>query len=147
MNFGFSLLGAAQRLRTLSLMDLNRSPSIRHTRISGAASPVAPVSQHMLHAQTAPTYKTGSRSVPASGDDSSAEARGAALVFLETLAKELSARTVDLPCFPDVVIRVKKALDDPSTTPQQAVQMVGAEPRLAAKLLQMANSVAFPTHA
>ena len=70
-------------------------------------------------------------------------ARGAALVFLEMLAKELSNRTVDLPCFPDVVIRVRAALDDPNTTLRQAVQMVGAEPRLAAKLLQMANSVAF----
>ena len=97
----------------------------------------------MRYAQPVPTYRTGNHSVPASGDDSGAEARGAALVFLEMLAKELSNRTVDLPCFPDVVIRVKKALDDPNTTPQQAVQVVGAEPRLAAKLLQMANSFAF----
>jgi HD-like signal output (HDOD) protein len=97
----------------------------------------------MSPAQPVPTYKTGNRSVPASGDPSGMEARGAALVFLEMLAKELTNRTVDLPCFPEVFIRVKKALDDPDTTPQQAVQLVGAEPRLAAKLLQMANSVAF----
>jgi len=50
---------------------------------------------------------------------------------------------VDLPCFPDVVIRIRKALDDPKIRPEQAVTIVGAEPRLAAKLLQTANSAAF----
>jgi HD-like signal output (HDOD) protein len=93
--------------------------------------------------QPVPTYKTGNRSVPASGSEVAMQARGAALVFLEMLATELSNRTVDLPCFPDVVIRVRAALDDPNTTLRQAVQMVGAEPRLAAKLLQTANSFAF----
>jgi HD-like signal output (HDOD) protein len=52
---------------------------------------------------------------------------------------------VDLPCFPNVVIRIRKALDDPKTTTEQAVTVVGAEPRLAARLLQTANSAAFNT--
>jgi HD-like signal output (HDOD) protein len=56
---------------------------------------------------------------------------------------EVSKGTVDLPCFPDVVIRIRNALADPQTTPEQTVTIVGAEPRLAAKLLQTANSVAF----
>jgi HD-like signal output (HDOD) protein len=125
-------------------MDLNRSPSIRHSRISTGLSAIAGAQQYVMSpSQPVPTYKTGNHSVPAAADDSEMEARGAALAFLEMLAKELSNRTVDLPCFPNVVIRVKKALDDPNTTAQQVVQMVGAEPRLAAKLLQMANSVAF----
>jgi len=118
----------------------HRTPVIRHAQVS-TEELIAPGPSYPAPAQAAPTYKTGSRSVPASGENQ--QARGAALAFLEMLAKELSARTIDLPCFPDVVIRVKNALDDPNTTPQQAVQMVGAEPRLAAKLLQMANSVAF----
>jgi HD-like signal output (HDOD) protein len=59
------------------------------------------------------------------------------------LAAELSGGTVDLPCFPDVVIRIRKALDDPKIKPEQAVTIVGAEPRLAAKLLQTASSAAF----
>ena len=125
-------------------MDLNRSPSIRHVRISSEQSAIEGAPQFVIsHAQPVPTYKTGNRSVPAAGDGSSMDARGAGLAFLEMLAKELSNRTVDLPCFPDVVIRVKKALDDPNTSAQQVVQMVGTEPRLAARLLQMANSVAY----
>jgi HD-like signal output (HDOD) protein len=59
------------------------------------------------------------------------------------LAGELSGGVVELPCFPDVVIRIRQALDDPNIKPEQAVTIVGAEPRLAAKLLQTANSAAF----
>jgi HD-like signal output (HDOD) protein len=71
--------------------------------------------------------------------------RGAALEFLSALATEVSKGTVDLPCFPDVVIKIRKALDDPKTSPERRVQVVGAEPRLAARLLQTANSAAFNT--
>jgi len=71
------------------------------------------------------------------------EARGAALLFLAALAKEVSSGTVDLPCFPDIVLRIRNALADPSTTPEQTVTVVGAEPRLVARLLQTANSAAF----
>jgi HD-like signal output (HDOD) protein len=92
-----------------------------------------------------PTYKSGKQSVPAAGSDASPEARGTALKFLSQLAAEVSGGTVDLPCFPDVVIRIRKALDDPKTTTEQAVTVVGAEPRLAARLLQTANSAAFNT--
>jgi HD-like signal output (HDOD) protein len=59
------------------------------------------------------------------------------------MAAELSSGTVDLPCFPDVVLRIRKALDDPKNTPGKTVLVVGAEPRLAARLLQTANSAAF----
>ncbi len=95
----------------------------------------------MANAFTAPTYGKA----PAACADSvaTAAARGAALEFLRRLAAELSAGTVDLPCFPKVVIQIRKALADPATTPEQTVTMVGAEPRLAARLLQTANSTAF----
>ncbi len=56
-----------------------------------------------------PTYKSGKQSVPAAGSDASPEARGTALKFLSQLAAEVSGGTVDLPCFPDVVIRIRKA--------------------------------------
>jgi HD-like signal output (HDOD) protein len=97
----------------------------------------------MANASMVPTYRTGQRSVPASGSVTPLETRGSALEFLGALATELSGGTIDLPCFPDVVIRVRNALVDSTTTPQQTVQIVGAEPRLSAKLLQTANSVAF----
>jgi HD-like signal output (HDOD) protein len=73
----------------------------------------------------------------------SADERAAALTFLQSLAGELSAGNVNLPCFPDVVIRIRQALEDPNTPVTEAIRIVGAEPRLAARLLQTANSVLF----
>ena len=70
-------------------------------------------------------------------------ARVGALAFLQNLATEVSQGTVDLPCFPHVVARVSQALMDPDATSEQVVAIVGTEPRLAARLLQMANSAAF----
>lgn len=69
--------------------------------------------------------------------------RAQALAFLQKLAAEVSEGTVDLPCFPDVVVRISTALADPNTSTDHVVTMVGAEPRLAARLLQTANSAAF----
>ena len=73
----------------------------------------------------------------------SPEERVSGYEFLQTLAAEVSKGNVNLPCFPDVVIRIRQALEDPETRVSQAVRIVGAEPRLAARLLQTANSVVF----
>jgi HD-like signal output (HDOD) protein len=81
-----------------------------------------------------PTYR---------GTESTPQQRAAALEFLQRLASEVSEGSVDLPCFPDVVIRVSTTMADPNTTAEQVVTLVGAEPRLAARLLQTANSAAF----
>jgi HD-like signal output (HDOD) protein len=59
------------------------------------------------------------------------------------LATEVSEGTIDLPCFPDVVIRISRALADPEASAERVVTIVGAEPRLAARVLQTANSAAF----
>jgi HD-like signal output (HDOD) protein len=92
----------------------------------------------------APMYKSGTRSVAPTGSAAVPDqTREAALKFLGELAAEVSSGTVDLPCFPDVVLRIRNALADPSTTPERTVTIVGAEPRLAARLLQTANSAAF----
>ncbi len=42
-----------------------------------------------------------------------------------------------------MVIRIRQALEDPNTPVGEAIRIVGAEPRLAARLLQTANSVLF----
>jgi len=96
----------------------------------------------MTNVPAAPTYRSNSQSV---GPTNAApeEARGAAVQFLVGLAAEVSTGTVNLPCFPDIVIRIRNALADPATTPEQTVTIVGAEPRLAGRLLQTANSAAF----
>ncbi len=92
---------------------------------------------------TAPTYRSGAESVPASGAAATVEERANALAFLQRLATEVSKGTIDLPCFPDVVIRISHALADPNATSDKVVTIVGAEPRLAARILQTANSAAF----
>jgi len=81
--------------------------------------------------------------VPASEAQAAPEERAAALAFLTNLAVELSKGTVDLPCFPDVVVKVSNALADPDTPMDRVCTIVGAEPRLAARVLQTANSAAF----
>ena len=50
---------------------------------------------------------------------------------------------MNLPCFPDVVMRIRKALAEPEVSLTEIVKIVGTEPRLAARLLQAANSAAF----
>jgi HD-like signal output (HDOD) protein len=68
-----------------------------------------------------------------------------ALAFLQQLAKEVSVGSIDLPCFPEVVVRISLALADANTNADKIVTIVGAEPRLAARILQTANSAAFNT--
>jgi len=95
----------------------------------------------MTNPASAPTYRSGTQSAPAAG--ATAQERAVALSFLQDLAKEVSDGTVDLPCFPDVVVRISHSLADPHTTSDRLVTIVGAEPRLAARILQTANSAAF----
>jgi HD-like signal output (HDOD) protein len=97
----------------------------------------------MSNMPEAPTYRSGKKSVAPAASEAPEAARAGALQFLGRLAAELSTGTVDLPCFPDVVIRIRNALADPKNTTERTVTIVGAEPRLTARLLQTANSAAF----
>jgi HD-like signal output (HDOD) protein len=97
----------------------------------------------MSNSATTHPGRFGPPSVPGKAVTSTPEDRAAALQFLGDLAAEVSGGTVNLPCFPDVVIRIRKALADPDARLTQTVKIVGAEPRLAARLLQAANSAAF----
>jgi HD-like signal output (HDOD) protein len=63
--------------------------------------------------------------------------------FVQALAAELSAGRIDLPSFPDVVARIRQVLSDENVTAEQVSRVVGAEPALTARLLQLANSAAF----
>jgi len=76
------------------------------------------------------------------GDPSAESQRALAFEFVTALAAELSAAKIDLPSFPDVAIRVRRALADEKTTIDQIVRIVGSEPALAARLLKMSNSAA-----
>jgi hypothetical protein len=66
----------------------------------------------------------------------------AAFAFVQELALGLSRREIELPSFPDVAIRVRKVLSDDDVTAQDIVRVVGSEPALAARIMQMANSAA-----
>jgi len=64
----------------------------------------------------------------------------AAFEFVKSLALEMSAGKIEIPSFPDVAVRVRKVLADDNCSAAQIARVVSAEPAMAAKLLQMANS-------
>lgn len=65
-----------------------------------------------------------------------------AFAFVQALAAELSAGKVDLPSFPNIALRVRQVLADDEVTQEKVVRVVGSEPALAARLMQIANSAA-----
>ena len=67
----------------------------------------------------------------------------AQLDFLTRMSDILATGIVDLPAFPQIVIKVQEAYKDPNYTPQLVARLISAEPVLARRLLDMANSVAF----
>lgn len=62
--------------------------------------------------------------------------------FVQALAAELSNGKVELPSFPDIALRVRQVLADDEVSHEKVVRVVGSEPMLAARLLQVANSAA-----
>jgi HD-like signal output (HDOD) protein len=69
--------------------------------------------------------------------------RRSPLDFLTHMRDTLAAGIIELPAFPQVVIKVQEAYKDPNYTPQLVARLISAEPTLARRLLDMANSVAF----
>lgn len=72
---------------------------------------------------------------PAAGADAAEIVKG--------LACDLNADRIELPGFPDVVVRLHRALADPDIAAREVVRLVTSEPALAARLLKLANSAAF----
>ena len=62
--------------------------------------------------------------------------------LVEALTVELAGEKIDLPSFPDVATRVRRALTNDQVDVDHVVKIVSAEPALAARLLQLANSAA-----
>ena len=60
--------------------------------------------------------------------------------FVQSLATELNRKDIKLPSFPDVVIRIRKALDDPDTTGDDLANILGVDAVLATRILILANS-------
>lgn len=65
--------------------------------------------------------------------------------MLADIAKELSGEVV-FPTYFDAVLRLRKALHDPDQSIANLSLVISAEPLISAKLLHIANSVAFNPH-
>lgn len=63
--------------------------------------------------------------------------------FVERLAQDLKDERLELPAFPEAVLRIQRLLQNPNTSTDEIVRALGSEPALAARLLRMANSVQF----
>ena len=61
-----------------------------------------------------------------------APGEGGAFEFVQALARELSSGRIELPSFPDVAVRVQRALADEDVRPDTVVRLIGSEPALAA---------------
>lgn len=62
--------------------------------------------------------------------------------FLQALAADLARAKVAFPTFSQATIKVRAALDQPGVDSDRLANVISTEPLLAARLVQMANSVA-----
>ncbi len=60
--------------------------------------------------------------------------------FMQGLAESLNSRKIALPSFPDVVIKIRTALEDPTCTAERLAEVARADPVLVSRLLRSVNS-------
>lgn len=65
--------------------------------------------------------------------------------LVQQLAKDLNNRDLELPTFPEAVVRIQRALQSPDAETGKIVRIVSSDPALAARILQIANSAAMRT--
>jgi HD-like signal output (HDOD) protein len=63
--------------------------------------------------------------------------------FVERLAQDLRDERLELPAFPEAVLRIQRALQNPDTSTDDVVRILSSEPALAARLLRIAYSAEF----
>jgi HD-like signal output (HDOD) protein len=63
--------------------------------------------------------------------------------FVEQLAQDLRDERLELPAFPEAVLRIQRALQSSDTSTDDIVRILSSEPALAARLLRIANSAEF----
>lgn len=63
-----------------------------------------------------------------------------ALDFIKELANELNTGSVQLPSYPEAAMRVQRALASEDVELETVVRAISAEPLLAVRIMQMANS-------
>ena len=65
--------------------------------------------------------------------------------LVQQLAKDLNSGDLELPTFPEAVVRIQRALQVPEVKINDIVRIVSSDPALAARILQLANSAALRT--
>ena len=73
----------------------------------------------------------------------SSPAHAVGFSFVERLAQDLRDERLELPAFPEAVLRIQRVLQSPDASTDDVVRILSSEPALAARLLRMANSVEF----
>lgn len=72
----------------------------------------------------------------------SAEAMQTAASFVQQLAGDLNNDKLELPMFPDSVIRIQQVFQAEEVDVDEIVRIISSDPALAARVLQLANSAA-----
>jgi HD-like signal output (HDOD) protein len=65
--------------------------------------------------------------------------------FLATFLDDLNRNRVELPTLPEVAVRVRKLVNDPTATARQVARLIGTDPALSARLLKVVNSPVYRT--
>jgi len=72
----------------------------------------------------------------------SAEAMQTAAGFVQQLAGDLNKGNLELPMFPDSVVRIQQAFQVEEVDIDKIVRLISSDPALAARVLQLSNSAA-----
>ncbi|MGI9203527.1 MAG: HDOD domain-containing protein [Woeseiaceae bacterium] len=72
----------------------------------------------------------------------SAEAMQTAAGFVQQLAGDLNKGDLELPMFPDSVIRIQQAFQVEEVNIDEVIRIIGSDPALAARVLELSNSAA-----
>ena len=64
----------------------------------------------------------------------------ATFTFVNTLAADISSGEFELPSWPEMIVRIKQALENDKCSVERVVRLIGSEPVLAARLLKVVNS-------
>ena len=72
--------------------------------------------------------------------ESSDDADTAAFTFVGMLAADVSSGKFNLPSWPEIVIQIRRALEDEDCCFENIVRLIGSEPVLAARTFKIANS-------
>lgn len=77
----------------------------------------------------------------------SAAAPVTAADFVQMLARDLTNNDLELPTFPDAVVRIQQAFQKSDPDTNEIVRIISSDPALAARVIQIANSAAVRTSA